>query len=104
MPEDRVTCRVPTPDKEPTRIRRDAFELVRQAILDVLSAGEEQGAMSELYDRVKAKLEGRKAELEAAGIGSVGWYYTTVRLEMEVAGELVRVKDKPVTLRLGEAT
>ncbi len=85
---DRIVCRTPTPGSKPTRIQRWKFEAVRRAILEVLPV-EPPGVpfMSTLPDLVEAALTPE----ERASLGSVGWYTTTVKLELEVRGEIARV-------------
>ncbi|MEM6562482.1 MAG: hypothetical protein AAF656_12835 [Planctomycetota bacterium] len=91
----KVECRTPTPGKKPTNIDAHKFELVRSAILDALAAAGADGVefMGTLPDAVKARL--------TEDIGSVGWYTTTVKLELEVRGEIERVPGvKPQRVRL----
>jgi hypothetical protein len=87
MTEDRVICRTPTPDRQPTRVETWKFDTVRRAILASLPRDGEGLPFKELPARVAAHLDaGSRARL-----GSVGWYTTTVKLELEVRGEVVRV-------------
>ena len=87
MKDDRIICRTPTPDRQPTRIEVWKFDTVRQAILAALPAGGEGLPFKELPQRVAANLDaGTRSRL-----GSVGWYTTTVKLELEVRGEVARV-------------
>jgi hypothetical protein len=87
MKDDRITCRTPTPDRQPTRIEPWKFEVVRRAILAALPAAGEGLPAKELPGRVAAHLDaGARSRL-----GSVGWYTTTVKLELEVRGEIERV-------------
>ncbi len=86
--DDRVPCRTPTPGKRPVRIERWKFDAVRRAILEALpTEGEGVPFMSDLPDLVAAALTPE----ERANLGSVGWYTTTVKLELEVRGEIRRV-------------
>lgn len=88
MQDDKVACRTPTPGKQPVRIERCKFDAVRRAILQVLpTEGEGVPFMSDLTDLVAAALTAE----ERANLGSVGWYTTTVKLELEVRGEIRRV-------------
>jgi hypothetical protein len=84
---DKVVCRTPTPGKKPTRIDAAKFALVERAIRDVVPAGPPGLAFAELADRVHERL----SEDELKRLGSLLWYVTTVKLEMEVRGELIRV-------------
>lgn len=85
---DKVSCQTPTPGKKPTRILAWKYDLVRDAILKVLPY-EEPGVlfMKELPDLVDNQLN----ESDRGRLGSVGWYTTTVKLDMEVKGEIMRV-------------
>lgn len=89
MTDDKVSCRTPNPGKKPIRIDRWKFDAVRRAILEVLpSEGEGMVFMSdEFFDAVAKALTPEEREK----MGSVGWYTTTVKLELEVRGEVRRV-------------
>jgi len=96
--DDKVACYTPTKGKGgATRIPRWKYDCVRRAILDVLGESEEgQIAFKELSEHVKSHLTSN----QLAKLGSVGWHVTTVKLNMEVDGELERVPRKtPQTLR-----
>lgn len=84
---DRIACRTPTPGKRPTRIARHAFDAVRAAILRVVPRGGPGVPFRELPRRVAGALAPR----DRAAIGSLSWYVTTVKLELEVRRELERV-------------
>lgn len=96
--ETKVSCRTPTQGRSGvTRIPKWKYECVRKAILDALEfAPTGQVYFKDLTDLVKARLT--EAQLE--NLGSAGWYVTTVKLNMEVEDELVRVADcKPQGLK-----
>lgn len=86
---DKVECRTPTPGKQPTRIDRRKFDAVRRAILAVLPRRGEGVLFTNLTGLVKAEL----TTDELANLGAPMWYVTTVKLELEVRGEIQRVKD-----------
>ena len=89
MSEERVVCRTPSVGRTgTTRIPKWKFDAVREAILQVLAGGEVP--FSELTDRAGAKL----ADDDRARLGSIGWHVTTVKLELEVRGEIRRL-DQP---------
>ncbi|MBB5517992.1 endonuclease III [Amphiplicatus metriothermophilus] len=89
--EEKIECRTPTPGRASVRIPRWKYEAVRRAILDALkTAGEEGFAFKELPDAVKARLSAEELE----SLGSVSWWTTTVKLDMEVKGEIERVVAK----------
>jgi hypothetical protein len=86
--QSRVVCRTPTPERKPTRIERWKFDAVRRAILEVLPRRAPGVAyMSELPGLVERALTPE----ERTALGSAGWYTTTVKLELEVRGEIARV-------------
>jgi len=86
MSEERVMCRTPSVGRTgTTRIPKWKFDAVREAILQVLADGEVP--FSELTERAGAKL----ADDDRARLGSVGWHVTTVKLELEVRGEIRRL-------------
>ncbi|MFH1679651.1 MAG: hypothetical protein ABIH26_03295 [Candidatus Eisenbacteria bacterium] len=84
---DKVECRTPTPGRSATRVDRWKFEAVRRAILAVPSERKEGAAFRDLPGLVAKMLAAR----ERAELGSVSWYTTTVKLELEVRGEIRRV-------------
>lgn len=91
-----VTCRIPTPGKNPTRIPAWKYDLVHSAILAVLPASGEGIEFRELPGLV----EGHISRQDLEKLGSVSWYTTTVKLDMEVRGELERVPgSKPQRLQ-----
>ena len=87
MPEPKTVCRTPTPGKKPTRIPTWKFDAVRTAILNVLPAKEPGVVAKDLPVLVEKRLD---ADV-LAKLGSVGWHTTSVKLELEVAGEIRRV-------------
>ncbi len=97
MPEDdRVACRTPNPGKPgQTRIPRWKFDAVREAILDELAEG--PVLFGNLTERVRDRLD----DSVRKRIGSVGWHVATVKLELEVRGEIRRQSgSKPQVLEL----
>ena len=87
--EDRVTCNTPTPRKKGfTRIPRWKYEALRRAIHNVVvSAGRRGATLDELIEEAPRFL----SEDEKAELGSVPWHVTTVKLDLEVKGELARL-------------
>lgn len=88
MPNDaaRTVCHTPTPGKKPTSIPTWKYVAVRAAILEVLPKSPPGIPAKDLPELVKSELA--DADLEA--LGSVGWHTTTVKLNMEVDGEIAR--------------
>ncbi len=95
MPAPKVACRTPTPGKTGiTHISAWRFDCLRHAILAELARGEV--AFADLTRRVRMRLDDELL----ARLGSVGWNVTTVKLELEVRGEIERVPDaRPQRLR-----
>ena len=85
--DERVACETPTPGKQSTRIEKWKYDAVRRAILEAVPAAGEGVAFRELPDRVEPLL----TDSEKAELGSIGWYTTTVKLDLEVKGEIKRV-------------
>ena len=90
MDEEKVVCRTPTPEKKPTRIIKWKFDAVRQGILDTLPRHGKGVFFKELAKHVAQHLTPK----ELSELGSVGWYTATVKLELEVRGEIKRVRAK----------
>jgi hypothetical protein len=79
--------------KQGVNISREKYEIIRKAILCVLQAQKEITFM---------KLS-REVEKEVNGNfeGSVTWYVTTVKLDLEARGEIKRVANsRPQLVRL----
>ena len=95
--EDKVTCETPTPGKKPTRIAKWKYDLIRTAILAVVPS-DDQG----VEFRVLPKLvEGQISADDLKRLGSVSWYTTTVKLDMEGKGVIERVPaSNPQRLRI----
>lgn len=95
MTEEKIRTRHPDPSKNGVNISKLKYEQIRDVIVQTL---QEQGSLtfSELGKEVKAKLDGHFE-------GATGWYYTTVKLDLEARGVLERVgKSSPQRLRLIE--
>ena len=100
MPEEeRVVCETPTPGKKPTRIHRWKYDLLRGVILDIVGSSSEGVEFRELSDLVESRLSPE----QLSDLGSVSWYTTTVKLDMEVKGDIARVAGaRPQRLCLAE--
>lgn len=88
MSEQKIVCETPTPGKQPTRIPKWKYDLVRQAILQSVPQHGEGVLFKELPDRVRRRL----SPADRKRLGSTAWYTTVVKLDMEVKRELKRVK------------
>ncbi len=94
--ERKVLCETLTPGKQPTRIPRWKYDLVRTAILSVVPADEQGIEFRQLPELVEQRISGQDRER----LGSVSWYTTTVKLDLEVKGEIERIPgSKPQRLR-----
>ena len=79
--------------KQGVNISKAKYESIRQAILSIL-AEQEEILFKDLPAAVDRKLEGNFD-------GSISWYVTTVKLDLEARGLVVRVpKSSPQRLRL----
>ena len=79
--------------KAGVNIDRGKYDTVREAILQSLH---EHGTLTfgDLTEEVRGKLEGTFA-------GSISWYVTTVKLDLEARGEIARVpRSRPQRLGL----
>lgn len=89
---DRIFARHPDPDKQGVTIDADKYHTVRESILaEVLDCGEI--GFEPLIEAVEARVG------DTFG-GSVPWYVTTVKLDLEARGEIERVPGaRPQRLR-----
>ncbi len=85
---DKVDCRTPTEGKNSTKIDKWKYDVVRRAILNILKSQPDGVLFSELANMVGQNL----SEYEKQNLGSVNWYTTTVKLDLEVKGEIRRVE------------
>lgn len=91
--EVKIMTKHPQQGKTGVNIDKPKYDVMRQTIIDIL---ETEGEMTfqALNDAVGAKLDGKFQ-------GSIGWYYTTVKLDLEARGMLERVsKSSPQRIRL----
>lgn len=85
----------PDENKSGVNIDRDKYELVKKAILDAIEE-REQVPFRELSDEVMKRLS-------ETFDGSVGWYTTTVKLDLEARDLIKRLPGKsPQVLQLRE--
>ena len=76
-----------------TKIEQTKYDMIRSSVIETLKRN---GSMTytELADLIEAKLQG---EFD----GSVTWYFTTVKLDLEARGEIRRVPlSKPQKIEL----
>jgi hypothetical protein len=87
----------PEPKKPGARVEKTKYDLIRNAILENLRA---HGALS--FTRLGNLLE---EQLLKKFEGSVLWYYTTVKLDMEARGEIRHVPNsEPQSIELVQAS
>ena len=84
---EKILCETPTLGKQPTNIEKWKYIAVRAAILKALPRKGPGLLFKDLPALVEAKLPGKMK----AKLGSISWYTTTVKLDLEVRGEIARV-------------
>ncbi len=89
--EDRILTLHPE-GKEGVNISKEKYDLINQAIVDSLEDAGEL-TFSELGSEVSRRLEGNFQ-------GSINWYYTTVKLDLEARDVIERIGKNPQRLRL----
>lgn len=96
--DDRMACYTPTAGRDgATRIPRWKYDCVRRAILDVL---EDVDSGEIRFQDLAGCVQDQLSSNQLAKLGSLKWHVTTVKLNMEVDGELERVPRKtPQMLR-----
>lgn len=79
--------------KRGVNISKQKYDMMRRTILTIVQQRGEI-TFNDLMDAVSAELTGKFE-------GSIGWYTTTVKLDLEARGELLRVeKSSPQMIRL----
>lgn len=85
----------PEEGKSGVNIDKQKYDVIRAAILETIHAHEEI-TFKQLTEEVRENLEGQFE-------GSVPWYVTTVKLDLEARGVIERIpKKSPQQLRLVE--
>jgi len=86
---EKITCYTPTKGRDGgTSIPRWKYDCVRRAILTILEESE-SGYIA--FKDLPAAVEMQLSTNQLAKLGSLGWHVTTVKLNMEVEGEIIRV-------------
>ncbi len=98
MSEARVACRTPADGRDGvTNIPEWKFDAIRSAVLEVLHDG------NIAFKDLKTAVGSRMSDDDLKRLGSLGWHVTTVKLELEVRGEVERIPGQvPQFIRLGE--
>jgi len=82
--------------KKGINISKAKYDVMRQKILDIVRA-DEGITFTEMTNAVEKKLTGNFD-------GSIGWYATTVKLDLEARGQIERIPgSSPQQLRLGKS-
>jgi len=83
MEEEKILTLHPEEDKQGVNISRSKYEMIRQAILNAIRS---QGSISfkGLVSLIEYNLRNRFE-------GSIPWYVTTIKLDLEARGEIERV-------------
>jgi hypothetical protein len=89
--EERILTRHPMKEKKGVRISKAKYDLIRELIISLLRSGEM--TFEELTALAKKKLKGKFD-------GSVAWYITTVKLDLEARKVIRRAAGQPQRLRL----
>ena len=85
--DEKILTKHPDPNKQGVRISKTKYEVMRQTILDLLRV---QGEMTftQLTNAAVERLAGKFD-------GSVSWYVTTVKLDLEARNVIQRVPGPP---------
>ena len=82
-----VLARHPDPDKQGTRVRKDVYDAVTKALLAVIPKRKSGVAFQDLPRLVAPRVK----DLDLPAKGSVSWYVTTLKLDLEARGRIERV-------------
>jgi len=94
MTDEKILCKTPTPNKKPVKIDKWKYDAVRNAILQIVpKMGEGEGVV---FKELSGEVAKRLTEDERENLGSVNWFTTCVKLDMELKGELKRMKKNDV--------
>lgn len=86
MSDDMFELRHPDPSKQAGRCHAGRYHAMKAALLEVIPANAEGIAFAELREAVRAKLPATLFEG-----ASVGWFVTSVKLDLEARGQIERV-------------
>jgi hypothetical protein len=94
--DDKIACRTPAKGRDGiTNIPAWKFDLLRRHILASLANGPR--AYTDVVDHIATRLTADEADR----LGKLGWHAITIKLEMEVRGEIERLNQKgPQHIRL----
>jgi len=83
MDEEKILTLHPDEEKQGVNISRSKYEMIRQAILNAIRS---QGSIS--YQGLVSLID---YNLRNRFEGSIQWYVTTVKLDLEARGEIERI-------------
>ena len=86
MDEEKILTLHPDEEKQGVNISRSKYEMIRQAILNAIRS---QGSIS--YQGLVSLID---YNLRNRFEGSIQWYVTTVKLDLEARGEIERIPGK----------
>ena len=93
---DKVQLKHPNSRKATPRIDKDKYDAVRAALLKAIPDNDQGVPFKGLEERVAKHL----SKSERASLGSIGWYTTGVKLDLEAQGLIERVPgSEPQRLR-----
>ncbi|HLD93661.1 MAG TPA: hypothetical protein VI703_05630 [Anaerolineales bacterium] len=91
MGEEKILTKHPDKNKSGKRISKEKYDVIKQAMLSILS-GKELTHI-QLFDNLEAKLAGKFD-------GNISWYGETIKLDLEARKIIERTKSQPVRYRL----
>ncbi len=89
MKDEKIRCETPTPGKKPTNITRWKYDAVKKAILKSIP----KNSKGILFKDLAKSVEQHLSPDEKKKLGSIGWYTTCVKLDLEVKGLIKRLPD-----------
>ena len=88
---DKTACRTPSSGKDGvTNIPSWKYEVVKHAILKAMTS---QNGDAVSFNNLRSLAKAHIPDETLGKLGSWGWHFTTVKLNMEVEGQIERVKD-----------
>jgi hypothetical protein len=88
--ERKIQLQHPDSSKQMGRISKTKYEMVSKAILDLIPEDEIGFRFKDLAEAVAGSLTPEQLEV----LGSVGWYTTSVKLDLEARGLIERFPGK----------
>ena len=85
--DEKVECHTPTPGKKSTCILKWKYDVISKIILEILPCKGEGILFKDLSSIVSEKMD-KKLQKE---IGSISWYTTTVKLDLECKNKISRI-------------